>query len=339
MKAATVRGYWSTNIGNSLFQISAQGLLKDLGLKTIWVPDVPGYINVKKGNPNTYFEFLDHLDIDFLCIQGPFFRKEFDRIYLDLLQKASSRGIKIIGLGVGAMHYDSLSIQYYKNWIEKINFSFISTRDRLTYDFLQPHIKNLHDGIDLGFLIRYYAPQPKFINNEKVVCFNFDQIPEIKLFKTQHGEIKIGSENYGYKKSFSGEPKGILKKAMPYILPYFKKYTISEIENFKIIRTDHRFNPYSRKKIYNNPNSFAMDTPDGYLLAYANSELTLSNRVHANVATLSYGNRAMYFSNSKRAKLIDRVGLGEIYNKPMILNLDFLEQEKSNLLEAIEKTI
>ena len=86
-------------------------------------------------------------------------------------------------------------------------------------------------------------------------------------------------------------------------------------------------------------NTFAMDTPEGYLLAYANSKLTLSNRVHANVATLSYGNSSMYFSDSKRASLLDRLGLGEIYNKPMSLNPDLLEDEKNGLLNFIKNNI
>ena len=82
-----------------------------------------------------------------------------------------------------------------------------------------------------------------------------------------------------------------------------------------------------------------MDTPEGYLLAYANSKLTLSNRVHANVATLSYGNPAMYFSDSKRAKLLDRLNLCEIYNKPMKLSSDILDLEKNNLVEFIKNNL
>lgn len=339
MKVATVRGFWSTNIGNSLFQLSAKGLLDEVGFETYWVPDSPGFISVKKGNPKNHFEFLHHLDVDILCIQGPFFRKEFDRIYLDTLKKLSSRGVKIIGLGVGAMHYDKKSIQYYRHWSKQINFSFISTRDCMTHDFLKNEVKNLHNGIDLGFFIRYFAPQPPLINNEKLICFNFDQIPEIKLIKSTKGVIEINKEKYKFKKFYSGEPRGIIKKALPYILPYFKRYSVDSLNGYKIIRIDHRFNPYSRKKIYNNPNSFALDTPDGYLLAYANSELTLSNRVHANVATLSYGNRSMYFSNSKRASLIDRVKLQEVYNKPVYLNLDMLEEEKTSLQEALKNLI
>jgi hypothetical protein len=47
----------------------------------------------------------------------------------------------------------------------------------------------------------------------------------------------------------------------------------------------------------------------------------------------------MYFSNSKRASLIDRVKLQEVYNKPVFLNLDMLEEEKASLKEALKNLI
>ena len=82
-----------------------------------------------------------------------------------------------------------------------------------------------------------------------------------------------------------------------------------------------------------------MDTPEGYLLAYSNSKLTLSNRVHANVASLSYGNKAMYFSDSKRANLLNRLGLNTIYNKPVSLNFSELDFEKKELVLFIKNQI
>jgi hypothetical protein len=339
MKVASVKGYWSTNIGNSLFQISAEGIFNEIGAEVITVPDAPGFMNVKKGNPENYFEFMDLLDVDYYCIHGPFFRKEFDKIYLENIKKLKRRGVKIIGLGVGAMHYDKESVKYYNQWLKECDFDLIATRDELTYNFLKGKVKNLYNGIDLGFLIKFYKPQPNFINNEKLICFNFDQIPEPIFFEDKNGPILIDTKNYNYKKSLSNEPRGNLKKIFPFIRPYFKKFEDVSLNGYKIIRTDHRFNPYSRKKIYSDKNTFAMDTPEGYLLAYANSKLTLSNRVHANVASLSYGNTAMYFSDSKRANLLNRLGLEAIYEKPVNLNSSKLDFEKEELLKFIKTNL
>lgn len=337
MKIASVKGWWSTNIGNSLFQISAKGIFEELGLDVVSVPDAPGFINVKKGNPANYFDFNEYLDIDFFCIHGPSFRKEFDRIYLDSLTKLSKRGVKVISLGAGCMHYDQSMSKYYRDWIEACGISVIATRDEKTYDYLKGSNAKLYSGIDLGFLISFYAPQPTFVDNQKFVCFNFDQIPEPVFEEDEQGVIQIDSKTFSYRKSFSREPKGIAKKLFPFIRPYFKTFQNEMIDGQRIIRLDHRFNPYSRKKIYSDANTFAMDVPDGYLLAYANSLMTLSNRVHANVATLSYGNRSMYFSDSKRALLLDRMGLGEIYNRPLSLDKDRLLEEKEELISFVKQ--
>ena len=67
--------------------------------------------------------------------------------------------------------------------------------------------------------------------------------------------------------------------------------------------------------------------------------MTLSNRVHANVATLSYGNRAMYFSDSKRALLLDRVGLSEIYERPMKIDQSLIDDELAALEGALLKVL
>lgn len=341
MTIANTRGYWSTNIGNSFFQICSEGILNEINANSFALPDAPGYINVRRGNPKNFFDFTEILDVDFVCIHGPFFRREFDKIYLNSLKKLSKRGVGIIGLGVGAMHYDKKSISYYEKWIKEIDFKLISTRDIETFNFLESFRLPfpVHNGVDLGFLLRFYCPQPKFLNNKKLICFNFDQIPEPTLIENNSGPITIDKKTYSFSKHLSQEPNLFLKKIFPYFRPYFKTFKSKNLAGYEIIRLDHRFNPYSRKKIYSDSNTFAMDTPEGYLLAYANSKLTLSNRVHANVATLSYGNSSMYFSNSKRAKLLDRLGLKDIYKKPMSLKKEILEEEKHNLINFILKNL
>lgn len=341
IKVATVEGYWSTNIGNALFQISAQEIFKSIGAEVIVVPDFPGYVNVKRGNPENYFEFMDRIECDYFCLHGPFLRREGVEIILPTLKRLVARGVKLIGLGVGAMHYDIEAVDSYSHWFEDIPFEFIATRDEVTYTFLNnmSNIKNLHNGIDLGFFISRFRPQPSFLNNKKLLCFNFDQIPEVKLFQSEQGSIVIGGKPYDYKKTFSGEPRGILKKLLPFVYPYFKTFKTNNLGGYEIIRLDHRYNPYSRKKIYSSYAGFAMDTPSGYLLAYANSALTLSNRVHANVASLSYGNMSMYFSDSKRAALLNRVGLNDIYEKPMSINQELIDTELTTLCLKLKEAL
>lgn len=328
-RIATVEGYWSTNIGNSFFQLVAQEVLKDLDYEVVIVPDVPGYINVSKGNPQGYFEILDNLDIDYLCVHGPIFRREFAELNYQLLKRISERGIGIIGLGIGCMHYENNDLLLYEKFIKELNWCFVSTRDQPTYDMLKGKIDDvrLNNGLDLGFYLSNYFPQPRLTNEGNFVVFNFDQTLEPVLKKEESGVIVLENDNYSIQGRMIKEPQGILKKLYPFVRPYFKTFGNTHIGKFEIIRTDHRYNPYSRRKIYGDANGFASDTPSGYLTIYANAHLTLSNRVHANVATLSYGNLAMYLSTSKRAALLDRAGLSQIYNKPMRVDRTMLKEE------------
>ena len=236
------------------------------------------------------------------------------------------------------MHYDKESIKYYNQWIKECDFDLISTRDELTHNFLKDKVKNLYNGIDLGFFdkILYASKQVLLITRNWCVSILIKYLSPV--FEDKNGAIIIDDKTYSYKKSLSNEPRGFIKKVFPFIRPYFKKFELISMNGYKIIRTDHRFNP-TVEKIYSDKNSFAMDTPEGYLLAYANSKLTLSNRVHASVATLSYGNYAMYFSDSKRANLLNRLELEEIYHKPVALDPSRLIQEKEGLIKFIKNQI
>ena len=105
-----------------------------------------------------------------------------------------------------------------------------------------------------------------------------------------------------------------------------------KFNQFTIVRPEHRFFPHMTHKIYRQANSFATDEPWTYLNVYANSELTLSDRVHACVATLAYGNPAMLFTPSPRRALFERVGAGDIFDKVVKINLDMLESEQNELI-------
>ena len=75
---ALVGGYWSTNIGNSFFQLGAKFLSEQVfpDGRVIMLSDQPGYWNVRQGNPANAFILLEHIPMDYLVIQGPFLREK-----------------------------------------------------------------------------------------------------------------------------------------------------------------------------------------------------------------------------------------------------------------------
>ena len=109
----------------------------------------------------------------------------------------------------------------------------------------------------------------------------------------------------------------------------------NEAGGYRIIRTDHRFFPHYRSKIYRYSNSFVSDVPQTYLNLYANSVCTLSDRVHACAVTLAYGNSAMLFSKTNRVGLLERVGATEICNAVVCLDMAYLAHEKQKMVQYL----
>jgi hypothetical protein len=113
----------------------------------------------------------------------------------------------------------------------------------------------------------------------------------------------------------------------------------SKIGPYNVIRTEHRFNPYVRSKIYRHPNAIVSDEPYTYFTIYAGSSLTLSDRVHACVITLAYGKLAMLFSPSPRTYLFDRLGLSSIRSSPTLLDKNKLAKEKQDEIDFLKSAV
>lgn len=113
----------------------------------------------------------------------------------------------------------------------------------------------------------------------------------------------------------------------------------NEIGRYKLVRTDQRFHPHFRSKIYAYKNSFCADIPYGYINLYANSQLTLSDRVHSCAVTLAYGHSAMLFVKTNRVGLLERVGAGEITKKPVKLDMEILDAEKEKMTEWLKAVL
>jgi hypothetical protein len=90
---------------------------------------------------------------------------------------------------------------------------------------------------------------------------------------------------------------------------------------------------------YEMENTVISELPYEYLTLYAHSKGTYSDRVHACVATLSYGKPARLFSDTPRALLFDRVGVTEITQRLVTADAAILETEKQKQIEFISNIL
>lgn len=201
-----------------------------------------------------------------------------------------------------------------KRFFDRVHFELVVSRDASTAEFLYSAVPelNVESGIDLAFFIHDAIRVPKLSSDfGKYIAYVFDQTAEPRISDASFPDslaVEIGDNilHLG-NREFNAEPK--VKNFLRRILESTAN-SIDQVGEFRIVRSDHRFNPFLQRKIYSKASTFSLDTPEGYLTLYANSEIVISNRVHACVAALSYGRPCVLFSKSRRNGLFEAVAPG-----------------------------
>lgn len=344
-RIAVLTGYWSTNIGNAFFQIGAAWVLQKVlpHAQIIPIGDQAGYWNTRQGNPPNSLDLVAEMDLDAVVVIGPFCRPEMEGITGQMLRKQRERGAKIIVLAAGMMQYDKATVDLSRRMLRDIEPFIFTTRDTETYELLGDMAEHAYDGIDVATFVSD-AFQPAPLHLPPYVCFNFDQIPEPRIAPAKDFGPRKGTDRSV--KYVDGsewlvrQPKlrtelSYKHRAYPFLdgLLGLGSGVPERVDGRLIVRTDHRYNPFLARKCYRAPNSYVGDVPYSYLNLYAHTTCTFTNRVHAAVATVSFGNPAMLFTRSPRAYLLKRLGLDEIKDRPVSLDLAWLRKEKAALME------
>jgi len=353
MKIGFILGDWSRNIGNAFFQLGGLYVLKhifpDAEIAIIAEqPGYPSYWNPRGGNPKNYLKMASLIDVDYLVLMGPLFRPETEKIWGDDLDEILSTGTRLVMLGVAAMRYEESYIEGYRKFLKKHPPFLLTSRDRDSYNIFGEYAIHAYDGIDLGFFLPEVYKPVGFRNKTKpFIAMNFDKMPEptIKVVDEVNS-----NENISYDSVFTFNNKKWLLK-FPGLRTKFariSRYTmflegifgkgsqVDYIDGYTVIRTDHRPHPLLGKKTFRYPNMMVNDTPYPYLEIYSQAELTLSSRLHACVAALSYGMSSLLFSSSPRCRLFERLDIYEINKSPTKVDLLRLASEKQKLLDFIQ---
>ncbi|MBL4697611.1 MAG: polysaccharide pyruvyl transferase family protein [Phycisphaerales bacterium] len=339
-RIGVLTGYWSTNIGNAFFQLGAVYALQQAYPQAHVFPigDQAGYWKTSKGNPKNSIDYAKHLDLDALVILGPYIRPEMSGIVSDLIRTQHEKGAKIIVLAAGMMQYDKGTIELSRSLMKECPPHIFTTRDTETYDALGDLAEFSFDGVDVATFVSDLFPKiPTDI--EPYIALNFDQIPEPVINPdsvfTGRVDRSFCFEDQTWNVRHPKRRTELCYKHRAYIFldSMLGLNTGPErIDGKLVVRTDHRYNPFLMKKNYRAPMMYSGDVPYSYLNIYANTDLTISNRVHACVATTAYGNPAMLFTRSPRAYLLKRLGLDRIKDEPQRVDLGFLSDEKLKLI-------
>jgi len=352
-RIAHILGNWAPNIGNAFFQLGGLHVLRKV-LPTAEVmligeqPGYPSYWNRRGGNPRNAFDVPGHLEVDYLVLMGPVLRPEFGRIWGPSLERLAAQGTRLIILGLGSMRYEQEEMAQYRLMLRRAKPFIVTTRDSETFQLIGDLATHSYDGIDLAFFMpEVYAPVGFRGERRGTVVLNFDKIPEPTIELTS-GEIR---DVLGTVLDASFEHDGMWwrvrfprfrtwfaarsRYAMAIEKLCFPGNQVARIGTYEIIRPDHRAHLMIGRRAFRYPNVVVSDTPYVYAEVYSHAALTLSSRVHACVLALAYGNRAMLFSKTGRAKLLTRLGLEEIGRRPVTLAAERLRCEKEALVEFL----
>jgi len=107
----------------------------------------------------------------------------------------------------------------------------------------------------------------------------------------------------------------------------------------KTVHTHHKFSGDLPQDFFSKQETLISDMPWDYLSLYANCRTTYSDRVHACVASLSYGNKAMLFNSTPRKSLFARFGLEEITERPCSIESETLDHEIERQIELVRKAV
>ena len=310
-------GGWVTNIGNGFLDIGTMGAIKlacpesNLYLNSVlnrWVISSFNktiFSKILKIDPSNIFNIQYYCKVDYVVQSGAFLGNDWLNTHGKILSYFSKKGVKIILIGGGMTDSGyNTSVEKNRSYVESLKpFIFIS-RDKPSYDAFKDIADHSYNGIDCAFFLKD-AYSPAQLDLPPYIIFNFDKQAEPKLESID----------------------------CPVNMPIVHLHH-SFWHKFSFTKTYKMFKEY-----YSKSNFMISELPYDYLNLYANASATYSDRVHACVASISYGRPAQLFSKSQRAFLFDRLNMSAISKKLIKPDINLIEKEKTKQINFLSEII
>ncbi|MEX0873331.1 MAG: polysaccharide pyruvyl transferase family protein [Actinomycetota bacterium] len=356
-------GFWGQNIGNAFINLGGRWIVEKAfpSARVGFVQDQPGYKtfnNQRKGNPTNAFDWLANVDADVLVLQGALLTRGFPNLWRKSFDALRERRVKVVLLGVSFSTYTRVEVHRVREFLESYPPSVLVARDAPTYERIRDLVSASYLGLDSAFALSHaYAPLPMALS-EPYVVLTFDHHPEPRIRGSD--DERVSRPEGWWRRAFAGiggefdfagsrwelstprlqsflSARGIGQSYVGAALDF--RRLRHQVNGYRIMRCEHRFQPYVKWKAFKRPNSMISDEPFTYCSIYSSSALTITDRVHAAVATLAYGQPTMLMNRSGRSALFARVGAADVQMRPVKVPREHLDSELAQEVEFLGNAI
>lgn len=239
--------------------------------------------------------------LDYLVLPGCILTDAFFTIYGKFLEEKARQGCRLIFLGASGNYYTDKEVEVVKQWLDRLKPYALMFRDSTAYGLYAEFSDNVYNGIDNVFFVNSLNLPEVETTIDPFVVLNFD-IPK-------HSHIRRNLE--------------------------------TKFKRGHIVYTDHKPYPYYKVSRLAKKNVMCSDYPLDYLFIYRNAVETHSDRVHACIPTLSFGNKAQLYSDSPRVALFENVGipLDEIKHRPVALDKRRLKELQDRQVQFLKNIL
>ena len=313
---------WAGNIGNAFIDYTIKycirAAMEDATYPIFETSNLPAYLkyNFAKRKPFSWFGFSQtkHVNFDLRTMMTPdvvvmgaaLFDVYWSKVHAQLLDWLRESKTKVIILGGGGgNHYSAEEIAYVKHAWRGIDVMAFIARDEHAYENFKEMSDSSYLGIDNAFFLAdCFTPAHLNTGGKKIGVKTFDL--------TSDHEIQF--------------PKDYMVITL--------RHRLMDIDSIK-------FASHEGLKTYSivGKTDLISDFPDDYLHIYGNAAQTHSDRVHACVATLSFGGAARYYDKSDRSWLFERVRCGKIRNELTVLDQDYIMAEKQQQIQYLRSVL
>lgn len=323
MKILVENSTWN-NIGDGFYQTSILNLFRKVFTESK-VDELEGPLH-RAFKPKRFSDRGFHLNLiqeaDVYVLSGPILSSAFANEYGELIKTFKARNSKYAILSA---HGNGSCLERNKEILRSHPPIAFATRDTPTFEMYKDCCQQSYDGVCAASLVSKTCQTADVDKAAKYITVSFYDAyePEISIDKDLNAFIPKGNH-------FDKDPKWKFRRHTEFLKDYPKF-----VDDYEIVRPVHDIGYGLSHLNYAKTNSFLSYNPLSYLSLYRGTSLTISNRIHAVLPTLSYGKPAMYFGKEKRDALFSRLGLKSHVNTKLTLSEDFIESEYEAYLSFI----